>query len=66
MTASGQLPYPGSMGSLDASGSAAIIIPIPNVPLFSGLELSCSFVTLDTNSPSGVRSVGLTRTLRIL
>jgi hypothetical protein len=66
MTASGQLPYPGSVGTLDAFGSATMLIPIPNDPILSGLVISCAFVTLDTNSPSGVRSIGVTKALRVL
>ncbi len=54
----GQLPLlQGGVGTLDANGQSALILTIPNAPGLIAVTLHLAFVTLDPQSPSGVRTV---------
>lgn len=52
-------------GNLDAAGKAQAAINIPNNSLLVGVRMFTAFVTLDAQSPLGVKSISGSKTLTI-
>ncbi len=53
----GNAVFPGTFGTLNATGIATVNVLIPNVPSIIGLQIHTAFCTLSASSPSGVKAV---------
>lgn len=49
--------FPDTFGVLDAAGQATVRVHIPNLPSLAGATFHAAFATLDTMSPSGLRTI---------
>jgi hypothetical protein len=52
-------------GTLDAAGKGKGTINIPNFPALVGVKLHSAFVTIDSKSPSSIKSISPTETIAI-
>ena len=53
-------------GVFSPQGTSVAMINIPDSPLLIGLEIHSAFVTLDTQAPSGVKSISSTSSFTIV
>ena len=53
-------------GVLDGSGKATGKLNIPAIPVLVGIDIYSAFITLSPTAPSGVKTVGCTKSFKIL